>query len=351
MSENESYVPRLALVVDAENISYNWLDIIIRHVEQFGVVTIKRAYADFTQPAMRNWKRAILNHAFTPVQQYPYATGKSCVDMAMIVDSMDLLYSGQIDGIVIGSGDSDFTRLAIRYREAGLPVYGYGKRNTPEAFRSACTRFEPADTLYNMENYYRNAYYDVQNTYKAPEAVRWIAQQPRQPMVPHVDQSYPSAQQSNPFGQYEEPFRYEDPSACEPMDIGEQVRAVRAEYEAVGSQVDTIEDPVGDMPVGEIVDDLEEIELPEGLRDEIVEDDSPVAKLVNAIDRCFAENIKGGEWVFQSTLKRFLSNELKPFSFASYGYNSFTQMMRDLGYESKPQGSSARVCYRKLKAA
>ena len=132
---------RLAVLIDAENVPRNSLTSVIEEVAVYGTPTIKRIYGDWTNPAIAGWKMPLLENAVTPIQQYSYTTGKNSSDSAMIIDAMDLLYSGNTDGFVIVSSDSDFTRLAIRLREAGQKVIGIGEKKTPKAFIAACDRF------------------------------------------------------------------------------------------------------------------------------------------------------------------------------------------------------------------
>ena len=132
---------RLAVLIDAENVPRNSLNSVIEEVTVYGTPTIKRIYGDWTNPAIAGWKGPLLENAITPTQQYSYTTGKNSSDSAMIIDAMDLLYSGKTDGFVIVSSDSDFTRLAIRLREAGQKVIGIGEKKTPKAFIAACDRF------------------------------------------------------------------------------------------------------------------------------------------------------------------------------------------------------------------
>ena len=110
-------------------------------VAVYGTPTIKRIYGDWTSPNMNSWKSILLETAFTPIQQYSYTTGKNSTDSAMIIDAMDILYSGTCDGFVLVSSDSDFTRLATRLREAGMKVYGMGEKKTPKPFIVACDKF------------------------------------------------------------------------------------------------------------------------------------------------------------------------------------------------------------------
>ena len=132
---------RLAVLIDADNAPRTALRDIMNEAAVYGTPTVKRIYGDWTSPNMSTWKPLLLENAITPVQQYSYTTGKNSTDSAMIIDAMDLLYSGHLDGFVLVSSDSDFTRLAVRLREAGMKVYGMGEKKTPEPFRVACDKF------------------------------------------------------------------------------------------------------------------------------------------------------------------------------------------------------------------
>ena len=132
---------RLAVLIDADNAPRTALREIMAEVAVYGTPTIKRIYGDWTTPNMASWKALLLEHAITPFQQYSYTTGKNATDSAMIIDAMDILYSGNCDGFVLVSSDSDFTRLAIRLREAGMKVYGMGEKKTPKPFIVACDKF------------------------------------------------------------------------------------------------------------------------------------------------------------------------------------------------------------------
>lgn len=132
---------RLAVLIDADNAPRKSLAEIMAEVAIYGNATIKRIYGDWTSPNMGSWKDKLLEHAIAPVQQYSYTTGKNATDSAMIIDAMDILYSQRVDGFVLVSSDSDFTRLATRLREAGMKVYGMGERKTPNPFIVACDKF------------------------------------------------------------------------------------------------------------------------------------------------------------------------------------------------------------------
>lgn len=132
---------KLAVLIDADNVPYSNVKGMMEEITKYGTPTTKRIYADWTRPNANGWKNVLLEHAITPIQQYSYTTGKNSSDSALIIDAMDLLYSGKLDGFCIVSSDSDFTRLATRLREAGMKVIGIGEQKTPKAFISACDRF------------------------------------------------------------------------------------------------------------------------------------------------------------------------------------------------------------------
>ena len=138
---NEIKNLRLAVLIDAENVPRNSMKALMEEAAIYGTPTIKRIYGDWTSPNVGSWKSLLLENAVTPIQQYSYTTGKNSTDSAMIIDAMDILYEGKTDGFCIVSSDSDFTRLAIRLREAGMKVIGMGEQKTPVAFRVACDKF------------------------------------------------------------------------------------------------------------------------------------------------------------------------------------------------------------------
>ena len=132
---------QLAILIDADNAPRSALKEIMEEAATYGTVVIKRIYGDWTTPNMETWKPLLLQNAITPVQQYAYTTGKNATDSAMIIDAMDILYTRGMDGFVLVSSDSDFTRLATRLRESGMVVYGMGEKKTPAAFTAACDKF------------------------------------------------------------------------------------------------------------------------------------------------------------------------------------------------------------------
>lgn len=131
----------LAVLIDADNANPAIVEGLLAEVAKFGVASVKRIYGDWTTPALGKWKAALLEHSIQPIQQFAYTSGKNATDSAMIIDAMDLLYSGDFAGFCIVSSDSDFTRLASRLRESGRQVYGFGEQKTPKPFVAACDRF------------------------------------------------------------------------------------------------------------------------------------------------------------------------------------------------------------------
>jgi len=132
---------KLAVLIDADNASASVVEELLQEVAKFGTASIKRAYGDWTTQNLVGWKEHLHRHAIQPIQQFAYTTKKNSTDASLIIDAMDLLYAGNVDGFCLVSSDSDFTRLATRLREAGKVVYGLGEQKTPEAFRAACDRF------------------------------------------------------------------------------------------------------------------------------------------------------------------------------------------------------------------
>jgi len=132
---------RLAVLIDADNAQAAVIEGLLGEIARFGEATVKRIYGDFTSPQSASWKKVLQKHAIKPIQQFAYTTGKNVTDSALIIDAMDLLYTRRFDGFCLISSDSDFTGLALRLREAGLLVLGFGEEKTPAPFRNACHKF------------------------------------------------------------------------------------------------------------------------------------------------------------------------------------------------------------------
>ncbi len=138
---------RFALIIDADNVSAKYIKPITDELSKYGTITYKRIYGDWTSTLHAKWKDALLENSITPIQQFSYTTGKNATDSAMIIDAMDIMYTGSVEGFCIVSSDSDFTRLASRIRESGLTVIGMGEKKTPVPFRKACDIFTTLELL------------------------------------------------------------------------------------------------------------------------------------------------------------------------------------------------------------
>lgn len=139
---------KYALLIDAENVSSKYIGIVTKEAQALGNITIRRIYGDWTAAAKNSWKDSLLENSLSPIQQYSYTVGKNSSDSAMIIDAMDILYTNDVDGFIIVSSDSDFTKLAMRLRESGKRVIGMGESKTPTPFVRACEQFKTLDVLY-----------------------------------------------------------------------------------------------------------------------------------------------------------------------------------------------------------
>lgn len=188
---------RVAVLIDADNVSAKYIKIILDEIsKEDGVATYKRIYGDWTNPALVSWKNVLLDNSVLPVQQYSYTAGKNSTDSAMIIDAMDILYSGQVDGFCLVSSDSDFTRLAARLRESGMLVIGMGESKTPRSFISACNQFKYLDILAaNDED-------EAEEPVKAPEPPK---KQPAKRAAKKPQKSRGKEDRAEPRRQPEEP--------------------------------------------------------------------------------------------------------------------------------------------------
>ncbi|WP_431323151.1 NYN domain-containing protein [Rhizobium sp. YTU87027] len=143
----ELRLPRLAVLIDADNASAKIVDGLFEEIAKIGEASVRRIYGDFASARSKAWTDVLSKHAIIPQQQFAYTTGKNASDITLVIDAMDLLHSGRFDGFCLVSSDSDFTRLASRIREQGVDVFGFGEQKTPESFRQACRRFIYTENL------------------------------------------------------------------------------------------------------------------------------------------------------------------------------------------------------------
>lgn len=143
---------RIAVLIDSDNISSVYIAAVLDEISAYGVASVRRIYGDWTNPQAAKWKDELLKNSLTPMQQFSNTTRKNSTDSAMIIDAMDILYAGDVDGFCIVSSDSDFTRLASRLRESGCLVIGMGEEKTPLSFRKACTKFIALENLIKKDD-------------------------------------------------------------------------------------------------------------------------------------------------------------------------------------------------------
>jgi len=170
------------MLIDGDNAQPSLLEAMLAETGKYGLVTIRRIYGDWTSQNMKGWKDALQVHAIQPFQQFRYTIGKNATDSAMIIDAMDILYSGVVNGFCLVSSDSDYTRLATRIREKGLFVMGIGKRTTPRAFINACEIFVYTENLLAESEQPRPEPPPVRR--RTPRAPRRTQQAPPEPVAP-----------------------------------------------------------------------------------------------------------------------------------------------------------------------
>lgn len=185
MSKERSDDVRLAVLIDADNISHHNVKGMMSEIARYGTPTIKRIYGDWTKPNLGGWKDVLLDYAITPIQQFSYTYGKNSTDSTLIIDAMDILYSEKVDGFCLVSSDSDFTRLAVRLREAGKVVYGIGEQKTPNAFIAACDKFIYVEILQQEEKNDSSQARDNSNASNSKQA----ASRPAARTIRKVDES------------------------------------------------------------------------------------------------------------------------------------------------------------------
>jgi uncharacterized protein (TIGR00288 family) len=132
---------RIALLIDCDNVSHNAIEGVLEELAKYGTVNVRHAHGDWNNPSLSGWAEKLHPHAIRPMQQFAYTKGKNATDSAMIIDAMDLLYSGNVDAFALMTSDSDFTPLVLRILESGFPVYGFGQKKTPKPFVDSCSPF------------------------------------------------------------------------------------------------------------------------------------------------------------------------------------------------------------------
>lgn len=305
---------RMAVLIDADNVSPQYIKSILTEAVNHGTPTIKRIYGDWTRPNMTGWKEMLLEHSITPIQQYAYTVGKNATDSALIIDAMDLLYAGNVEGFCIVSSDSDFTRLASRLRESGMYVVGLGEKKTPRPFVQSCEKFLYLENLLTEETIQTATQPD-----RAEEDVRaalserikaivdeqesdsgWVllseAGRILNKRYPDFDtRSYGYKNLSLLAASFPEDFELRRVPTANPMVKNIYIR-VRCEME------DCINNEPGNQPGSQ-------------------------QKLADQIKQILEKRSPEGDWVLLSTLGQILSQQIDNFDTRSYGYKSLSQLM------------------------
>ena len=308
---------RFAILIDADNIADKYVKIILDEVSNVGVATYKRIYGDWTSQRLGSWKGCLLENSIIPMQQYSYTYGKSSTDSAMIIDAMDILYSGNVDGFAIVSSDSDFTRLAARLRESGMQVIGMGEQKTPEPFISACNQFKYLDLLFAA----RRDEDDVQEDDAEPEVPAKRAK--RSPKAAPKKAEKPSDARRPAAGKVKD----------------------ESEKEEVAEESSAAPQRPRRAP-GDMGGDIEFSELPRTARR------SHMRRIRSAVDSIVDQFSDEEGWVFLGTVGSELPKRLPDFDVRNYGFKKLSPFLKSLGFyefEERANTAGARAIYLRIK--
>ncbi|MBR5641691.1 MAG: NYN domain-containing protein [Firmicutes bacterium] len=300
---------RFAVLIDADNVSDRYIKTILDEMAGEGVVTYKRIYGDWTKPSLAPWKKVLLEYSVTPIQQYSYTTGKNATDSAMIIDAMDILYSGNVDGFCLVTSDSDFTRLASRLRESGMLVVGMGEKKTPKAFTTACNKFKYLDILSGSK------------TASKSKAEKAAAKAEKEKAAKAEKEKAEKAAAAK---------------AAEKEKAGKEKAAKTSKIKSVKVLSKIKEEP----PL-----DIHE-ELPEELEEETI---TPLDEIKASLIDILREDSDEDGWVSTSDLGNKLLKRYSDFDVRNYGYSKLTPFLKSLkGFEMKSvrnENSSVKQVY------
>lgn len=317
MATNTQSDLRFAILIDADNIAPKYIKIILDEVANSGIATYKRIYGDWTSQRLTSWKNVLLDNSIIPMQQYSYTTGKSATDSAMIIDAMDILYSGTVDGFALVSSDSDFTRLAARLRESGMQVIGMGEEKTPEPFISACNQFKYLDLLFAA----RRNEDDVQDDDAEPEGSTKRAKRTSKSASKKAEK--PSDTRKSASGRAKDELEEEEP-------VEEHGTVPQRPRRAPG----------------EMGGDIEFSELPRTARR------SHMRRIRSAVDSIVDQFSDEEGWVFLGTVGSELPKRLPDFDVRNYGFRKLSPFLESLGvyeFEERANTAGARAIYLRIK--
>lgn len=335
MPAQTSSEPRFAILIDADNISEKYIKIILDEVSNAGVATYKRIYGDWTSQRLVSWKNCLLENSIIPIQQYSYTYGKSATDSAMIIDAMDILYSGYVDGFAIVSSDSDFTRLAARLRESGMQVIGMGEQKTPEPFISACNQFKYLDLLYAAQRAEAKeeaeAERETEITTEAP-AKKKVGKGAAKKAIKDegtAAQKKPKAKSSGVEKSADKQTAPEKAAARPkrlPGDMGGEAPLV------AGTEAD--------------LGDVEFSELSRAARRRHMK------RIRTAVDSVIDQFSDEEGWVFLGTIGSELPKRLPDFDVRNYGYRKLSPFLKSMGvyeFDERANASGAKAMYLRIK--
>lgn len=382
-----------AILIDADNISEKYIRIILSETSKIGVATYKRIYGDWTNPQLTKWKKVLLDNSIIPIQQYSYTSGKSSTDAAMIIDAMDILYSGNVDGFVIASSDSDFTRLVARLRESGKQVIGMGESKTPKPFIAACNQFKYLDKLHDAMRKAEKeaeaaARAEAEKAKAAKEAARQKAEAAKQKAeaarakakaktasrrakaeaareAEAAKAAALAAQQAAEQAQLAEEEKLKQAKAIAEAEAAEAAAEAEAEAEAEAQAARAAEEAAAAEAEAQAAakqlskgsGDLEgsrEDQVPE---DEAGENATPSTNLTllkieikNLMEECSDDD----GWIFSAELGNQLAKRLPDFDVRNFGYSKFSLFINSLNIfeirkETIPGNNNVRHIYYKLK--
>lgn len=335
MPAQTSSEPRFAILIDADNISEKYIKIILDEVSNAGVATYKRIYGDWTSQRLVSWKNCLLENSIIPIQQYSYTYGKSATDSAMIIDAMDILYSGHVDGFAIVSSDSDFTRLAARLRESGMQVIGMGEQKTPEPFISACNQFKYLDLLYAAQRAEAKeeaeAERETEITTEAPAKKKAGKGTAKKAIK---DEGVPTQKKlkakSSGVEKSADKQTVPDKAAARPKrspgDMGGEVPL------AAGTEAD--------------LGDVEFSELSRAARRRHMK------RIRTAVDSVIDQFSDEEGWVFLGTIGSELPKRLPDFDVRNYGYRKLSPFLKSMGvyeFDERANASGAKAMYLRIK--
>lgn len=335
MPAQTSSEPRFAILIDADNISEKYIKIILDEVSNAGVATYKRIYGDWTSQRLVSWKNCLLENSIIPIQQYSYTYGKSATDSAMIIDAMDILYSGHVDGFAIVSSDSDFTRLAARLRESGMQVIGMGEQKTPEPFISACNQFKYLDLLYAAQRA------EAKEEAEAEREAEAAAEAPAKKKIGRgaakkaiKDEGAPTQKKLKAKSSGVEkaadkqaaPEKAASHPKRSPGDMGGEVPL------AAGTEAD--------------LGDVEFSELSRAARRRHMK------RIRTAVDSVIDQFSDEEGWVFLGTIGSELPKRLPDFDVRNYGYRKLSPFLKSMGvyeFDERANASGAKAMYLRIK--